>query len=787
MRNENGKNWNHYIKRLTNRPNTSGFLVFLSLSIFIITLGFLRNQILINEENQEMDTILSGTHHQIEQSLNYCYTTTVSLALTLNKEGIPENFETISKELLKSNPIVSTVQLVPNGVIKYIYPLKGNEVALNLNVLGTGDLKTEAKKSIESQKIYFAGPLKLRQGGIGIVGRLPIYKNNSFWGFSAVIIKLETLLEYSGFNKIDKSKYYYQFSKKNPITLKEHFLFPLKKDFSKSKYLSKPINDCGCTLYLVALNPYSIDSSVLFSVILGIIIALLLGFLTTRLLKRPKELGILLKEQETRLLNNEMKFKTIFDQVTIGLIILDAKTGNILDANNKYCNMLGFTLDEIKEKGVASMTHPKDLELTVSNIKKLHEGKITEYIAEKRTLTKTGKYIWVNLTINPLWESNEKPNTLIAFIKDITDVKENEELIKKNQARYKSLIDSIDGIVWEYDLETSTSTFVSKKIEGILGYSADEYSDNTTFWEDHIHPEDSEFAIALSAKENKNFENYDYEYRMIKKNGDVIWIRDSINYVFENDKPVSSRGIMIDITKMKDAEKSLNNSFNLVSDQNKRLLNFSYIVSHNLRSHTSNIESILSLIEAAESDEERDEMLLLLKSVSNSLDETMSHLNEVVNINTNINLAIKPLDFRKYIIKAQEILNEQIKLNQVTFKVAIPDDAIIDFNSAYLESTIYNLISNAIRYRHPQRKPIITIKLYKENKENVIEVTDNGIGIDLAKNGDKIFGMYKTFSNNPDARGIGLFITKNQIEAMGGRITVESELNIGTTFKIYTK
>ena len=70
---------------------------------------------------------------------------------------------------------------------------------------------------------------------------------------------------------------------------------------------------------------------------------------------------------------------------------------------------------------------------------------------------------------------------------------------------------------------------------------------------------------------------------------------------------------------------------------------------------------------------------------------------------------------------------------------------------------------------------------------DVIEISDNGIGIDLVKNGDKLFGMYKTFSNNKDSRGIGLFITKNQIEAMGGSITVESELNVGTTFKIYIK
>ena len=140
-----------------------------------------------------------------------------------------------------------------------------------------------------------------------------------------------------------------------------------------------------------------------------------------------------------------------------------------------------------------------------------------------------------------------------------------------------------------------------------------------------------------------------------------------------------------------------------------------------------------------------------------------------------------------YLDKAKEVRTEQIQSNDATFITNIPENATINYNSAYLESILYNLISNAIRYRHPERKPIISIQLYKENEKDVIEISDNGMGIDLKRNADKIFGMYKTFSNNPDAKGIGLFITKNQIVAMGGTIKVKSTLDEGTSFKIYTK
>jgi len=178
---KNEKTWTSFINWFVIRPRATGFFLFMILSIATIVVGLMRSHILKEEERKEMNTILTNAHQNIEQSLKNCYTTTASLALTLNNDGIPQNFDTISKQLIKLNPIVSVVQLVPNGVIKYIYPIKGNEAAINLNILRDANNKNEAEKSLESQKIYFAGPLKLRQGGIGIVGRLPIYNNNKFW------------------------------------------------------------------------------------------------------------------------------------------------------------------------------------------------------------------------------------------------------------------------------------------------------------------------------------------------------------------------------------------------------------------------------------------------------------------------------------------------------------------------------------------------------------------------------------------------------------------------------
>jgi signal transduction histidine kinase len=109
---------------------------------------------------------------------------------------------------------------------------------------------------------------------------------------------------------------------------------------------------------------------------------------------------------------------------------------------------------------------------------------------------------------------------------------------------------------------------------------------------------------------------------------------------------------------------------------------------------------------------------------------------------------------------------------------------VVNYKKAYLESILLNFVTNGIKYRHPDRLPLIRLRAYRDAGQAILEIEDNGIGIDLANHGDKLFGMYKTFHGNADAKGIGLYITKNQVEEMGGSIQVESRVGEGTKFII---
>ena len=929
------------------RPKTTGILVFTLLFLISNLILFLRYQIIKESEQREMSSILNVVHQNIEQSLKNSYITTLTLAMTIDDNGHSKNFNEVGKQLIESSPNIDAIELVPGGVIKYVYPLEGNEAVVNYNILDPLKKNKSALKAIELRKMYYAGPVELKQGGLGIIGRFPVFKANKFWGFCAVVIRFDTFLESSGIKAFSKDKYYFQFSKTDTDTGKEEFFLPNKKNFRKRTHLTVSFPEGDWKLYLITTNNYYLIKQLTPIAILAIVLSLICGLFTTSLLKRPSELQRLVHSQALRLMKSEIKFKSIFEQAAIGIAHIDSNSSTFIEANERFCQMLGYETNEISKMDYMMITHPNDLENDFKKMRLLKRGVIREFGLEKRFFHKDGNIVWASVTITPLWSVGEKPTSHIGIIEDITDKKEAQDRIKRSEKRFKSLfnnspiplweedfsevknylseldlidaskeyvenyfknnrdvvlncltmvkvidvnnmclalhsvkdknilkgklstifdeegipiftkqliaitqrqnhitgdsqvrlldnehrhihfrwsvvpeyegtlervlvstediterknseevilksqqkieslINTIDGIVWEGDPNTYDFTFISRKVEDILGYTPEEWLDSPSFWINHVHPDDREWVIEYFSRYTYEKRQHDSEYRMIRKDGEIVWLRDIVSVVVENDIAVNLRGIMIDITKAKMAELELNNTLHLVTEQNKRLLNFSYIVSHNLRSHTSNIQSISNLIESADTDEEREEMIQLLKSVSSVLNETMNNLNEVVTIQTNINLIIEPLNLNKYIVKTLDVLREQILKNDVIIKNEVNNDIEVKYNPAYLESILLNFISNAIRYGHPDRQTVIDLRSYQEEGKTVLEITDNGIGIDLEKNGEKLFGMYKTFTNHGEARGIGLFISKNQIDAMGGRVVVKSALGEGTTFKIY--
>ena len=175
----------------------------------------------------------------------------------------------------------------------------------------------------------------------------------------------------------------------------------------------------------------------------------------------------------------------------------------------------------------------------------------------------------------------------------------------------------------------------------------------------------------------------------------------------------------------------------------------------------------------------------MLSDASTSLDDTVMHLNDVVQIKVGASEKMKPINLLETLLNVEKNLGLLLQEKNASCEIDIPENLNVMAIPAYLDSILLNLFTNALKYSSPDRNPIIKISSEQIDEKIKLILSDNGLGIDLKRHREKLFGMYKTFHRNKDAKGIGLFITKNQIEAMNGKIEVESVVDVGTTFSLY--
>ncbi|RNC87130.1 MAG: PAS domain S-box protein [Winogradskyella sp.] len=344
--------------------------------------------------------------------------------------------------------------------------------------------------------------------------------------------------------------------------------------------------------------------------------------------------------------------------------------------------------------------------------------------------------------------------------------------------------------LWDWNTITN-KVFYSENSIKILGYKGHEFDNKPEEWDKHVHPDDQNIYFETFDRHiNGELESYESVYRILCKDGQYKWVLDKGKVIErdKNSKPLRIVGTHIDITKQKHTENLLKNNLHIIANQNKRLHNFTHIVSHNLKNHVFNLEDLLNFYEESTDVNEKKELFSHLKSISKSLNGTMADLDNIISIRSKSNF--EELFKNVNLFQCVEAITESLKLDrfksQVSLENRIDKNTMLFTNSSYIESIFHNLISNGIKYSKQVSNSQVIITSKETEKDIKIIVSDNGIGIDLEKFKDQLFKMYRTFhgTQREDSRGVGLYITKTQVEALNGSIEVESKLAIGTTFTV---
>lgn len=428
--------------------------------------------------------------------------------------------------------------------------------------------------------------------------------------------------------------------------------------------------------------------------------------------------------------------------------------------------------------------HPDDKERGDQEIAMAISGE-KEFNTHFRVIWPNGEVRYIRAMAVTQRDRKGKAIKMVGTNWDYTQLRTTQLLLQKSEESFQGAFEN-SNIGMAFVGIDGTLLKTNNALNKIMGYGKDEITKLT--FQELTHPQDLYKDLALFQELlDGTRDSYQLEKRYYHKKGHIVYTLLAVTSVKDIDGNTAHIvGQVVDISdRIKDAKK-LNRLLNVSKKQNDSLMNFAHIVSHNLRSHSTNLSMINGFLKKENDEEEHENLMRMLNDASNSLNETVFHLNEVIQVKTEAVEKLKNINLQETLKNVQQNLELLMAEKKAQCIIEVPKDLELLGKPAYLDSIFLNLFTNSLKYSSPDRPPIISISIHKIVKETVeIHFADNGIGIDLKRHGSKLFGMYKTFHRNKDAKGIGLFLTKNQLEAINGKITVESEVDKGTLFKIF--
>lgn len=461
--------------------------------------------------------------------------------------------------------------------------------------------------------------------------------------------------------------------------------------------------------------------------------------------------------------------------------------GELLEINPAGVKMLDAdSKDMVCSKPLIQYVHPLDKFEYERQLGLVSNGQTCKF--EFRIITYTNQIKWVESSLVPLKNEKGEVASILNVTRNINDIKlKTEELLQlaktleKSESRLKQAQKIAHLGSWKVNLIDGSADWTDEAYR-IYGITPGNHNINFDQWLSFVHPEDKAHVMREVEKANLNRSESHFEYRIIRTDGQIRHLSNSSIFEFDADnRPIFVIGTVLDVSESKHSEVKLRRLLDITERQNKRLQNFAYIVSHNIRSHSANISGLTELMIY----EKPDHLSKMLKMSADKLSETIENLNSIITIQNNVNHHYKEVNLYEAIQCALETVHVQIEEVNAEIDIQVDPLFTIQCVPSYTESIFLNLITNAIKYRKSHSDLHIQIQLKLTDDYAVVSVCDNGIGIDLDKHGKNIFGLYKTFHGNSDAKGLGLYITRNQIEAMHGKIEIESEVGKGTCFHVY--
>lgn len=492
------------------------------------------------------------------------------------------------------------------------------------------------------------------------------------------------------------------------------------------------------------------------------------------------------KLTEFSLRESEQKFRLLAENIP-GVVYLCSNDENysMLFLNDKVEEVTGYSKDDfLRGKVHFPMLYAPDDAETITQIVDRALASRTSFELMYRIKHKSGEWRWIEEHgIGVYFE--DQLIMIEGYLSDVTSKKLAEDKLRQMSDEHSRVFNYTLTLNAVADFDGYFRK-VNPMWERQLGWTAEEITSKPFI--EFVHPDDRASTEKVARDVIEGVEVLNFENRYQCKDGTYRWLLWT-SYGDKNQQLVYASAI--DITERKRAEselvyskKNLESIALKLQEQNQQLDEFAHIISHNLRSPVANIQSLISFINEKSSREDYELIFDKLKNVSKNLSETMNELMDTLRIKKSSHHDKVELRFKDVLDKVVQSLEGDLIKSGATVTFDFNAAPKINYSKTYLESIFQNLLSNAIKYSHPERKPAVHFETKVHNNRTELHVSDNGQGIDMEKHGDKLFGLHKTFHDHKEARGVGLFLTRTQIETLGGSISAISAAGKGTTFVI---
>jgi PAS domain S-box-containing protein len=479
-------------------------------------------------------------------------------------------------------------------------------------------------------------------------------------------------------------------------------------------------------------------------------------------------------------LQDDQKYGYLFDQNLAGLYTTSVN-GKMLVCNTAFATMLGYNSpQELIGKDVTRLyLVGSDRAAFLTDLKK--HRKLNNY--ESVLVRKDGSPCYFLENIHLTTDGQTGEEICQGLMIDVTQL----VLTKQNITRARTMLTEAQNLAkmgnWNYNMRKKELT-VSLGLKAIFGISAD-----TNFSVEEfialIDKDDVERVIEHIRTLQFTGGKIENTFSVVRMNQIKINVKAVHTLDFDEEgKVLRYYGVIQDITALELAEKDKARITEELIKRNKALEQFTYVISHNLRAPVANIRALTEILKETDAFHSEQDLIDKMGLSVLNLDTIITDLNQILQIKQQQNSLKEQVNLHALMSSISLSIKNLIVQENVSIQLDMDKSLSITAVRGYLYSIFYNLTLNSIKYRRKEASPMIRIRCSFEKDEIVIGFQDNGKGIDLEKNGEALFGLYKRFDRTIEGKGLGLFMVKTQVEELGGSIDVQSVLGAGTLFII---